>query len=64
MSVELPAVKQCTVQKYRTLVLYNLKLNLCTRTVFFRVQVNKYGRKNLTFDILLGLSVCQLMYEV
>lgn len=56
MSVGLPAVKQCTVQKYRTLVLYNLKLILCTRTAICRVQVNKNGRKDLTFDILLRLS--------
>lgn len=64
MSVGFPAVKQCTVQKYRTLVLYNLKFVLCTRAVVCRVQINKNGRKNHTFDILLRLSVYQLMYEV
>lgn len=64
MSVELPGVKQCTVQRYRTLVLYNLKFVLCTRAAVCRVQVNKNGRKNHTFDILLRLSIYQLMYEV
>lgn len=64
VSAVLPAVKQFTVQNYGTLVLYNFKVLLCTITAVCRVQVNKNGRKNHTFDILLCFRVYHLMYEV
>ena len=41
MSVELPAVKHSTVQKYRTLVLYKLKLVLAVRTLVRRRRQNQ-----------------------